>query len=107
VQKMTAAEYLTARGWIQYVPPLARRAAKDSDSWWDPLHYGQVQTGDGEMWGCLRSNSAIAIQRARDAAEERAAWVQFTAGQGTQADNYLNDYRDKFAVEIVVEEVQT
>jgi hypothetical protein len=51
-------EYLTRNGWHRsYLV------------WYDPLHGREVET-DAE---------ALCIQRARDAAEERKAWVRFAA----------------------------
>lgn len=56
----TRAEYLTKRGWIK-----AQGSAPD---WYDPINNRGTDTA-----------TAVTIQRARDAAEERAAWVAFAA----------------------------
>lgn len=104
---MTAADYLTARGWT----PCTGEPSRDKGARWiDPV------TGDS-----IYQSRALVIQRARDAAEERAAWVAFAAarsaigepigdgrvmgayaenGAAEAADALLREYRARFAVEI-------
>lgn len=84
--KMTAAEYLKSRGWLLL----------EAGDWCDT-----VTARLGTIAQCL------AIQRARDAVEERAAWVAFAAGTArtgsvADADLFLHSYRARFGVEIVV-----
>ena len=92
---MTAAEYLTARGWTA----------------WDTArqHEWCAEATNGAR---TATASAVTIQRARDAAEERAAWVAFAAGATADARNIstmmvcedadalLSAYRARFAVEV-------
>jgi hypothetical protein len=50
----------------------------------------------------LTVHDAITVQLARDAGDERKAWVQFAAGEystGARADALLDEYRARFAVE--------
>lgn len=99
--KMTATEYLTARGWIF----TGNHLKPDGDnSWVDPSWAGYPGTTASLS---IREGSALTVQRARDAAEERAAWVAFGAQTGGSknpfADNMLKQYRERFAVEIVKE----
>lgn len=104
-RKMTAAEYLVERGWT----------TDGDDLWSDP---------DGVA--ALSEEHAVTIQRARDAEEERKAWVAFAAAMAPAlmqhggrytapddspigfdeavkrvADGMLDAYRARFAVEIV------
>lgn len=58
---MSPAEYLTLRGWIRHRLP-------DGVEAWD----------DGDMANEHLAD-AVTIQRARDAAEERAVWARFAA----------------------------
>ena len=72
---MSAAEYLTARGWSpgQIEPPFK--------TWRDPSvnRMAQESAGNDRDSFTVATDDAITIQRARDAAEERAAWVRFAA----------------------------
>jgi hypothetical protein len=91
---MTAAEYLRERGWS----PCTEGG---TNAWSDPAGNGSYSdtTADG-----------VTIQRARDAEEERRAWVAFAAAarrvsyeeQAAQsADMLLAQYIARFAVEVV------
>lgn len=93
---MTAEQYLSARGWTI-----------DEEWWSDPVRGNLVDV-----------DVALAVQRARDADDERKAWVAFAAasqsvpfadgGQGANAtagaandgDAMLAAYRERFAVEV-------
>ena len=66
--KMTAREYLTARGWHHVTGITSSPKAK----WYDP-----TQPFDGEY--DVEESRALGIQRARDAQEERAAWDRYFA----------------------------
>ena len=99
---MTARAYLELRGWTLHDQP----ADPSIKEWWD----SQEVTAATE-------EEAVTIQRARDAAEERAAWVRFASriasapaiGYSLEdsariifggADALLAEYRKRFAVEI-------
>ncbi len=104
---MIAADYLKSRGWLD------TGVADDGvDCWADPTAL--------EMDG-LAEEDALTIQRARDATEERAAWVRFAAArlawgiagssegperwdsigeEANEADKMLALYRARFAVEV-------
>lgn len=110
-RKMTAAEYLAARGWI-YTGTTERDQVR---CYADPAHQEHDAIGE---------DTALVLQRARDAEEERKAWVAFAAcaapalmrlgGKFTapddspigfdeavarMADGMLDAYRARFAVE--------
>ncbi len=113
---MTAAEYLVSRGWLPTHPAYLKAHPEDEEVWFDPRWTGApAASGDDGMV----MDRAITIQRARDAAEERAAWVAFAAaaasglwahtgfcsmGQNSSsaeiADEMLAEYRARFAVEV-------
>lgn len=59
---MTAAEYLTARGWI------------GPGEWWSDHLYVGLSTNEPQI-----IEHALTVQRARDEADERKAWVAFAA----------------------------
>jgi len=105
---MTAAEYLVTRGWtVTAEDPRTRE-----QTYADPLDQNIDAVGEED---------ALAIQRARDAEEERKAWVAFAAARlsvndpqcsgadscalsptiaAEHADRALAAYRARFAVEV-------
>jgi CelD/BcsL family acetyltransferase involved in cellulose biosynthesis len=113
---MTAAEYLTARGWV----------ASSKNKWADPLHASAPWASSDSVAPFVEVGDAMIIQQARDAAEERAAWVQFAAAAISganksvkgiaatngehwnivagyvkgQADSLLDEFKQRFAVEL-------
>lgn len=101
---MTAAEYLTARSWVAN--------DKDGGTWLDSRHVGTPIANSPWFDGAIDTASALAIQRARDADDERKAWVAFAAaslaspmprsnpGLAVWADDMLDAYRARFAVEV-------
>lgn len=101
---MTAAEYLKARGWVPCDPAWLAADSARSETWCDPLRSGSDDGNDGEgQWWLL--THALTIQRARDEAECRAAWVQFAAsaycaGNPAEADAMLAEYRARFCPEV-------
>lgn len=88
-RKLSAAEYLKERGWAPYNDDGDRWCAARVDGW----HF---------------TDAALLIRRARDAEEERRAWVAFAASPSAAkepnaaivADAMLDDYRARFAVEV-------
>ncbi len=103
------ADWLAARGWV-----------RESNRWCDPLHHGAPEGIEDDA--SLHIDSAATIQRARDASDERKAWVAFAAGllmspaeahvadvvehielvcvgTGVIADRMLTEYRKRFAIE--------
>jgi hypothetical protein len=112
--KMTASQYLTARGWIDC-----------GGKWTDPRLAGTPIESSPWFSGDVHADAALTIQRARDAEEEHRAWVAFAAAfcpvvKATQtgdetieqtqarglailadaADRVLDAYRARFAVEV-------
>lgn len=111
--KMTWRQYLEARGWTSGAPRYA-------DHWRDPAVARDAQDGPNGSFDAFMvpTSDALTIQRARDAEEERAAWVRFAAPlqhrmtpevTGAQnlaahhADAMLRLYRARLSVEIVAE----
>lgn len=82
-------EYLKARGWW---------SGDEGDEWFDPI--------PGDIGRSCPIEQALRIQRSRDAADERRAWVEFaTAGMrhggyvdggSVEADAMLREYRKRF-----------
>jgi hypothetical protein len=65
------AKYLEDRGWQRVDPEWAKRMKADPDSWVDLLH------PDNDPDGADSRKTALRIQRARDAAEERSLWAAY------------------------------
>ena len=107
-EKTTA--YLKARGWIEITDP----QSGDFGEWFDPLYIGQHDiVPDDVPNSSLIADEAMTIQLARDAAEERAAWVRFAAAglaspqmasgplMASHADDMLAEYRTRFALKSI------
>lgn len=98
---MTAADYLTARGWT-YCP----EDENFEGGWYDPQHYGGMTPRHSrEKWSYLPEDEALIIQRARDEEKAAEAWVRFAAYQAVitdaptaaeVADRMLALYRERF-----------
>ena len=69
----TRAEYLTKRGWSTTDADWRRINRIEAVEWIDPLIAVDAPP--------CPIDRAVTIQRARDAAEERAAWVRFAAAE--------------------------
>ncbi len=76
--KMTAADYLRARGWRPYYATMGDYAEGKIDGWTDPLPSREDRLVEAD---------AIDAQRARDAEEERKAWVAFAAAAASMTAN--------------------
>ena len=100
MQKMTAEEYLEKRGW------LISRDDVGSLIFADPRGSSDDALSK-DAWGWCGIECALVVQRSRDEAEERKAWLSLVGFSGDvwdnvrQADALLCHYRDRFAVEVV------
>ena len=97
MQKMTIKEYLALRGWVH-----------DDDE--EPYYWASL--GSGCSMSTEPQSRALVIQKARDAAERRAAWVTFATSAAVirvgmvadHADTMLEEYDSRFGVELIDEE---
>ena len=125
MKQKTAAQYLADSGWYPTDPSWRKDSGVTAVSWSDTT----ATTGEDESSvGWVPQSTAVVIQRARDAADERKAWVAFAAAAiptvmaivdrgstikvngeaaagptatAALADELVAAYRARFAVEIV------